>query len=129
MIALTPYWQANPWLSWGLLLGLVAVVALLDRPAKDVQLPLLQGLHAGDQPEQGRFAGPIRADECAAGSPGQAEAQRLQGDQVARSNRMPDVPRLRLPHPVAGTGAAAMAELACASVIADLISPAASAAS
>jgi hypothetical protein len=25
---------------------------------------------------------------------------------------MPDVPRLRLPHPVAGTGAAAMAELA-----------------
>lgn len=36
----------------------------------------------------------------------------LQGDQVARSNRMPDVPRLRLPHPVAGTGAAAMAELA-----------------
>lgn len=36
----------------------------------------------------------------------------LQGEQVARSNRMPDVPRLRLPHPVAGTGAAAMAELA-----------------
>lgn len=36
----------------------------------------------------------------------------LQGDQVARSNRMPDVPRLRLPHPVAGTGAAAMTELA-----------------
>lgn len=35
-----------------------------------------------------------------------------QGDQVARSNRMPDVPRLRLPHPVAGTGAAAMAALA-----------------
>lgn len=40
------------------------------------------------------------------------EAFWLQGDQVARSNRMPDVPRLRLPHPVAGTGAAAMAELA-----------------
>lgn len=40
------------------------------------------------------------------------EAFWLQGEQVARSNRMPDVPRLRLPHPVAGTGAAAMAELA-----------------
>lgn len=36
----------------------------------------------------------------------------LQGEQVARSNRMPDVPRLRLPHPVAGTGTVAMAELA-----------------
>lgn len=40
------------------------------------------------------------------------EAFWLQGEQVARSNRMPDVPRLQLPHPVAGTGAAAMAELA-----------------
>jgi hypothetical protein len=27
-----------------------------------------------------------------------------QGDFVAKSNGMPDVPRLRLPHPVAGTG-------------------------
>lgn len=27
-----------------------------------------------------------------------------QGDFVAASNGMPDVPRLRLPHPVAGTG-------------------------
>lgn len=35
-----------------------------------------------------------------------------QGDHVARSNGMPDVPRVRLPHPVAGTGAAAMARLA-----------------
>jgi hypothetical protein len=35
-----------------------------------------------------------------------------QGDLIALSNGMPDVPRLRLPHPVAGSGAAAMAELA-----------------
>jgi hypothetical protein len=31
-----------------------------------------------------------------------------QGDFVARSVGMPDVPRVRLPHPVAGTGAANM---------------------
>lgn len=30
VIALTPYWQANPWLSWGLLLGLVAVPLYLS---------------------------------------------------------------------------------------------------
>jgi hypothetical protein len=35
-----------------------------------------------------------------------------QGDVIARSNGMPDLPRLRLPHPVAGSGAAAMARLA-----------------
>jgi hypothetical protein len=35
-----------------------------------------------------------------------------QGDAIARSNGMPDVPRLRLPHPVAGSGAEAMARLA-----------------
>jgi hypothetical protein len=35
-----------------------------------------------------------------------------QGDLIALSNGMPDVPRLRLPHPVAGTGAEAMATLA-----------------
>ena len=35
-----------------------------------------------------------------------------QGDFVARSVGMPDVPRTRLPHPVAGTGADAMAEVA-----------------
>jgi hypothetical protein len=35
-----------------------------------------------------------------------------QGDMIALSNGMPDVPRLRLPHPVAGSGAAAMARLA-----------------
>lgn len=35
-----------------------------------------------------------------------------QGDLIARSNGMPDVPRVRLPHPVAGTGHAAMATLA-----------------
>lgn len=35
-----------------------------------------------------------------------------QGDLIARSNGMPDVPRVRLPHPVAGTGHEAMARLA-----------------
>ena len=35
-----------------------------------------------------------------------------QGDFVARSVGMPDVPRVRLPHPVAGTGAERMAEVA-----------------
>ena len=36
----------------------------------------------------------------------------LQGDSVARSAGMPDVPRLRLPHPVAGTGHVAMGDVA-----------------
>jgi len=36
----------------------------------------------------------------------------LQGDLIALSNGMPDVPRLRLPQPVAGSGADAMARLA-----------------
>lgn len=31
-----------------------------------------------------------------------------QGDSVAASAGMPDIPRLRLPHPVAGSGHAAM---------------------
>ncbi len=35
-----------------------------------------------------------------------------QGDFVARSAGMPDVPRVRLPHPVAGTGADNMAAVA-----------------
>lgn len=35
-----------------------------------------------------------------------------QGDLIALSNGMPDVPRVRLPHPVAGTSAASMAALA-----------------
>lgn len=35
-----------------------------------------------------------------------------QGERVALSNGMPDVPRVRLPHPVAGSGAEAMARLA-----------------
>ena len=35
-----------------------------------------------------------------------------QGDLIALSNGMPDVPRIRLPHPVAGSGAQAMGELA-----------------
>lgn len=35
-----------------------------------------------------------------------------QGDFVARSLGMPDVPRVRLPHPIAGTGEANMEEVA-----------------
>ena len=35
-----------------------------------------------------------------------------QGDFVARSVGMPDIPRARLPHPVAGTGQANMAAVA-----------------
>jgi hypothetical protein len=35
-----------------------------------------------------------------------------QGHAVARSVGMPDVPRVLLPHPVAGAGAARMAEIA-----------------
>jgi hypothetical protein len=35
-----------------------------------------------------------------------------QGDFVARSVGMPDVPRVRIPHPVAGTGRDAMADVA-----------------
>ncbi len=35
-----------------------------------------------------------------------------QGDFVARSVGMPDVPRVRIPHPVAGTGIAAMTSVA-----------------
>ena len=36
----------------------------------------------------------------------------LQGDAVARSASMPDLPRVRLPHPVAGTGHDAMGQVA-----------------
>lgn len=35
-----------------------------------------------------------------------------QGDFMSRSLGMPDLPRLQLPHPVAGSGTAAMADLA-----------------
>lgn len=35
-----------------------------------------------------------------------------QGDFVAKSLGMPDVPRVQLPHPVAGTGEARMTEVA-----------------
>ena len=35
-----------------------------------------------------------------------------QGDFVAQSLGMPDLPRIRLPHPVAGTGTERMAEIA-----------------
>ena len=35
-----------------------------------------------------------------------------QGDLIALSNGMPDVPRLRLPHPVSGSGNEAMARVA-----------------
>ena len=46
-----------------------------------------------------------------------------QGDFVASAEGMPDIPRVQLPHPVAGSGAAAMqavAEQVCAEVIARL---------
>ncbi len=49
-----------------------------------------------------------------------------QGDFVARSAGMPDIPRLQLPHPVAGTGVDRMAEIAAAlapSIVASLWSP------
>ena len=36
----------------------------------------------------------------------------LQGDAVAAAAGMPDIPRLRLPHPVAGTGRDAMQRVA-----------------
>lgn len=35
-----------------------------------------------------------------------------QGDSVAAAAGMPDIPRLRLPHPVAGTGHDAMSRVA-----------------
>lgn len=35
-----------------------------------------------------------------------------QGDFVARSLGMPEVPRIRLPHPVAGTGEASLEQIA-----------------
>ncbi len=35
-----------------------------------------------------------------------------QGDFVARSVGMPDIPRVQLPHPVAGSGTARMTEIA-----------------
>jgi hypothetical protein len=37
-----------------------------------------------------------------------------QGDLIALSNGMPDIPRVRLPHPVAGSGTQAMSALAAA---------------
>ena len=44
-----------------------------------------------------------------------------QGDFVARSVGMPDVPRARLPHPIAGSGADNMARVA-AQVAPDIVS-------
>ena len=40
------------------------------------------------------------------------EVFKAQGDFIAQASGMPDVPRVILPHPVAGIGAAAMADLA-----------------
>lgn len=37
---------------------------------------------------------------------------RAQGDFVAQAGGMPDIPRLELPHPVAGSGAVALRALA-----------------
>jgi hypothetical protein len=45
---------------------------------------------------------------------------RPQGEFVARAEGMPDVPQVIVPHPVAGTGSAAMAELARA-IAADVV--------
>ena len=45
---------------------------------------------------------------------------RVQGDFVARAEGMPDIPRVEVPHPVAGSGADAMAATAaqvCAEII------------
>jgi len=39
---------------------------------------------------------------------------RVQGDFVARAEGMPDIPRLVVPHPVAGSGLDAMARVAAA---------------
>ena len=47
------------------------------------------------------------------------EVFKAQGDFIAKANGMPDVPRITLPHPVAGTGEAAMR--ATAEGIADAI--------
>jgi len=48
---------------------------------------------------------------------------RVQGDFVARAEGMPDIPRVEVPHPVAGSGQDAMmrtAALACAEIISRL---------
>ncbi len=45
---------------------------------------------------------------------------RVQGDFVARAEGMPDIPRVEVPHPVAGSGADAMMATAaqvCAEII------------
>ena len=39
-----------------------------------------------------------------------------QGDFVARASGMPDIPRIQLPHPVAGAGATVMERVAADSV-------------
>lgn len=44
----------------------------------------------------------------------------VQGDFVARSVGMPDLPRTRLPHPVAGTGSETMAQVAT-QVVPDIV--------
>lgn len=47
----------------------------------------------------------------------------VQGDFVARAEGMPDIPRVEVPHPVAGSGADAMmmtASKVCAEIIARL---------
>jgi len=55
-----------------------------------------------------------------------------QGDFVAQAAGMPDLPRIQLPHPVAGSSSDAMAELAlelAPQIIAALTSPTAAVAS
>lgn len=55
------------------------MAALFDGAAEHLQLALLQLLHPGDQAQQARLAGAIRADQSAAGTAGQAEGEVDQG--------------------------------------------------
>lgn len=41
------------------------------------------------------------------------EVFKAQGDFIANASGMPEIPRVILPHPVAGTGEHAMREIAC----------------
>ncbi|EJT83896.1 hypothetical protein PPS11_29243 [Pseudomonas putida S11] len=60
-----------------------AMAPLADRATQHLQFALLQALDAGDQPQQGRFASPVRADQRATGARRQAEPEGMQGHQVA----------------------------------------------
>lgn len=55
------------------------MAALFDGAAEHLQLALLQLLYPGDQAQQARLAGAVRADQPAAGAAGQAEGEVDQG--------------------------------------------------